>query len=214
MPTDFSDVMRVMSRRGTNPARFMAVLEDVSAETLTCRLRICTGTIVEVPASVLSKCEPRGRIERNGVSENLVLVEVDTDSEVGRLVSQLANEIDRLVHELRSSQELLLKASATESTPPQREQTITPPSGNAFVDFRGVERVNVPVSGYACQVNIGNFTPDRDIAAFSLAGSQYCQVAKVERLSARWLRIYHGAPNGSICGGQYSGKVFLDVQWA
>jgi hypothetical protein len=126
----------------------------------------------------------------------------------------MAAEIERLAQEISHVKEASLRSAEGHIAGAHVQEKFADALTPSALSASGVERVSVAVTGYACQVNLANYNANRDIAGYAFAGAQYCQVARIDRVTSRWLRIYHGALNGSICGAQYSGKVFIDIQWA
>jgi hypothetical protein len=59
------------------------------------KLQLCTGTVIEVPASILKGVTPLGTVECMGQRKTLAMGWIDGSTDTGKLINRMADEIQR-----------------------------------------------------------------------------------------------------------------------
>jgi len=98
-----SDLTKGMKAEPVRNSRFTGSVVAVSDDHSRIRVRLCTGSFLDVPTSVLKNLRHLGTTGQNGEQLGLVVGDLDTSTDAGVLIHQMGLEITRLSQLMRGS---------------------------------------------------------------------------------------------------------------
>jgi hypothetical protein len=107
-------------------SRFASSVVSISDDHSTIRARLCTGKVIDVPASILKNVEYLGTMTNDEDRCGIVSGEIDVSTDVGRFIQQMAHEIMRLSGSALSADERLSRSQGTS------EYTAVAPTGEVL----------------------------------------------------------------------------------
>ena len=75
---------------------FAASVVSIAPDRSMAKVKLCTGSVLDVPMSLLKKVTHRGTATSGEESLGLASAEIDVSTDVGMLVQQMAREVERL----------------------------------------------------------------------------------------------------------------------
>jgi hypothetical protein len=130
MHKELADLGKQLSAEKSHSRSFTLPVISVSDDGNRVKVQLCTGTVIEVPASILRGVTPLGALECNGQRKTLAMGWLDHSTDAGKLINQMAAEIQKLARSLQ-----ILKArsltgqspSVSSSCPTLRGQQVLAP---------------------------------------------------------------------------------------
>lgn len=179
------------------------------------KVRLCTGTRLDVPDSAVKNVSLIGRMGDDSGGEPLALLEIDDTTPAGRLVCQLAAEVERLTRPAEPLRDAGDSTTATGEPTAEGafEQALEAPEPAAAL--RGhAQEIKFHCNGIACQPNFSNYNSDKNIVGHAFKRAEGCQFGGLTQIGPRTLRVTHHAFGGTKCGSAYNGRVWVDVAFA
>jgi hypothetical protein len=106
MHKDLSELRKQIETGRSGGRRFTLQVNSVSADDNHFKVQLCTGTVMDVPASIVKEVISLGTVEcPGGVRKGLASGEVDTSTDAGKVINQMAIEIERLACKLQILEE-------------------------------------------------------------------------------------------------------------
>ena len=121
---------------------FAASVVSIAPDRSMAKVKLCTGSVLDVPMSLLKKVTHRGTATSGEESLGLASAEIDVSTDVGMLVQQMAREVERLSRALQTAKERLRIAQSTETNAEPATSAIPfdvvlPPTG-VKISFDGI----------------------------------------------------------------------------
>lgn len=133
---------------------FVTSVLSVSDDHSSVKVKLCTGGIIDIPVSILKQVSDLGTVTTGDQCLGIASGEIDVSSDVGKLVWQMAHEIDRLSRALETTQDALRrvqsseidnKSASSQETPAVRAKTSLTPSDTVLP----LTVIKIPFSGIA-----------------------------------------------------------------
>lgn len=102
-----SELVQTLESQGSPAPRFGGLLLTVSDDSATATVRLCTGSILDVPTFILKNVVHRGTLTVGGKRCGLVAAEIDESTALGRFARQLSTEVDTLSRALAAARKKL-----------------------------------------------------------------------------------------------------------
>ena len=102
-----SEVVQTLESQGSPAPRFGALLLTVSEDRSAATVKLCTGSVLDVPTSILKNVSHRGTLTVGDQRCGLVAAEIDESTALGAFVRQLATEVDTLSRALAAARKKL-----------------------------------------------------------------------------------------------------------
>jgi hypothetical protein len=93
---------------------FVTSVLSVSDDHSSVKVKLCTGGIIDIPVSILKQVSHLGTVTSGDQCFGIASGEIDVSSGVGKLVWQMAHEINRLSSALETTQEALRRVQSSE----------------------------------------------------------------------------------------------------
>src|SRR5918912_259945 len=105
-------------------SRFAASVVSISDDYSCVKVKLCTGSIIDVPVSLLKNVTYLGTASNENERRGIASGEIDISTDAGMLIQQMAHEITRLSGSLQTAHEQLLRfqGADTNKTLVQTEQ--------------------------------------------------------------------------------------------
>jgi hypothetical protein len=113
MADAFSGLAKRLQTKLNRRANFAASILSISDDHTHLRAKLCTGSVIEVPVSLLKNIVHLGSADSENDHLEIVSADIDVSSDGGMLAMQLAHEVARLATLLGNVREQLSVASGT-----------------------------------------------------------------------------------------------------
>ncbi len=108
-----SDLAKAIKIQQVCAPIFVTSVLSISEDHSSAKVKLCTGSIIDVPKSVLKNVTYLGTVTCGDETRGIASGEIDISTDVGKLIQQMANEIIRLSGTVKSSQEALRRLQNT-----------------------------------------------------------------------------------------------------
>jgi hypothetical protein len=151
MHKELAGLSKQLSMETSHNRSFTVQVISISDDGNRVKVQLCTGTVIEVPASMLKGVTPLGTLECSGQRKTLAMGWLDHSTDAGKLINQMAAEIQRLARSLQTLKARSLigrSPSVSSSRPTLRGQQVL---NHKLVPQDGMTTqtayVKLPVSG-------------------------------------------------------------------
>jgi hypothetical protein len=107
MQTSLLEVIKRFPSKAAHRSEFVTPVVSVSADRATVKVRLCTGSVIDVPVSVLTSMAYLGAAGTDDESLMIASGDIDVSTDSGILIQQLANEIIRLTRQIAEAKQPL-----------------------------------------------------------------------------------------------------------
>lgn len=219
-----SDLSADMETKRTRPRAFVASVVSLSADHAMASVKLCTGSIIDVPLSVLKKVKHLGTVSTDEECLGLAVGEIDASTAVGKLIEQMARELERLSRSLDSARDGAPVTGAhvgEEPTPPEVASNANP--SQTIAPFNSVLppiTVKIQVNGiagnpYRPGVVVYQAPPYQYFSEWEVLALQNCffksPPIQVDSPVGHELHFFPEAAHGTLLGTPYSATITLYV---
>jgi hypothetical protein len=133
---------------------FVTSVVSISKDRSSVKVRLCTGSLMDVPVSILKNVTHLGTVTNGEECLGIASGEIDVSTDIGKLIQKMAREIHRLSNSLEAAQEGLRRSVVTDTTKfaASSEETATAKARAKIIPFDTVlplKIVKLPVNGIA-----------------------------------------------------------------
>ncbi len=215
----------ITTKQGPAP-HFVASVVSVSEDRSSVKLKLCTGSLVDVPTSILKNLVYLGTVTTGDDCLGVASGEIDASTDSGRLIQKLAREIQRLSNALTVAQEGLRRFGATD-VPTTLAASEEASSATARLRVAPFD-ITLPSQIIKLTVNGVAGDPVKYAVIYAAPFSAYIQewevfshpgcffkmppvVGYAPDGTIIWLQFYHEASHGTVIGTPYTATIVLSI---
>ena len=102
MHQELAGLSKQLSAAASHGRSFTVHVISLSDDGTHAKVQLCTGTVIDVPASILRGVTPLGTLDCRGQRKTLAMGWLDNSTDAGKLITQMAVEIQRLARSLHT----------------------------------------------------------------------------------------------------------------
>lgn len=215
-----------ISTEQARPPVFAASVVSIAADRSMAKVKLCTGSVLDVPMSLLKRVTHRGTVTSGDESLGLASAEIDVSTDVGVFVQQMAREVERLSRALQAAKERLriaqgaqtndapipagdASASATSAIP---FDIVLPPTA-VKITFDGI--AGDPYKPYLVFYQAPPFQYIQDWEVIGIVNCYFTSPPVVGGIDAHGralgLQFFPAARHGTPLGTPYSASIIVNV---
>ena len=195
-------------------SKFTIAVESFSDDSTGCIALLCTGKRLFIPNSIVVEADYLGVIDDCSRNLHSVSLTVDTSQESGKLICQLAGELERVTEMLRSQKSRRSIDDKSENLSTDKtEKKFVLDEQKSLSASNSSKEIYVGCSGKACTDSYSHYTSDKTILSHEFIRQDGCQAVQIKKVGSKKIRVRHSSPFGTRCGESYSGKVWLELEF-
>lgn len=223
-----SELSAGFKSRATGRSQFVTAVLSLSDDHSSAKVKLCTGSVIDVPTSILKNVTYLGTVTNDGESLGIASAEIDVSTDVGLLIYQMAQELSRVSRSLLATQEGLARLQSSginklldqsDTLPVTRfKRQLTPsdtvlPSTAVKIPFQGIAG-----DPYAPFFIVYAAPPFQYIQDWEVISTQNCffkappVIGGIDQEGhTTGLQFFPDAAHGTPLGSHYNGTVTLIV---
>lgn len=97
------------SSKAVRRSQFVTSVLSITEDHSSAKVKLCTGAVIDVPTSILKNVTYLGTVTNDNECLGLASAEIDVSTDVGMLIHQMAQELNRVSRSLQVTQEGLAR---------------------------------------------------------------------------------------------------------